>query len=884
MSIKLAARIILLAALTLCFAHPARAQSIQVKDYHPRIWLTQATLKSLRGLVRLQAPTWNRLIAWAEEKEGTRPRSQDGPGLALAALLLQKQEPEHARRLGRLAVACALSAARFGHTDKYTTLAISEGKRRGGRDELWEEGYRLVVPDADRDKVFSIDRFTPTRVFIKAGGSLKGYAKQGGTYLLLWDDMTKAAGPMAEVALTLDWAYPFFSESERKGTAAWLVAQARVFKDQGRGCFDSASASALHFTTLAALAAWELHRGAPELLRQALEERFDQEIKPCLQRAGRGGGWFEGDNLGAAAGLKLLEFAGALQSAAGQNPLQGLPWYQDRLGYLTFHLLPESQNSGQGGNYRAVPPGYGDQALGAERAADLVRLQMLILLSLRPQDPAAGWAQGIFASRRAPGLIADHLLARELAWLHSKAQAQPLATAPLLHVAPDTGLAVTRSDWSELGTWISFNCGPHFAGAQHLAAGGLNIFKRGMLLLPGGVYDGYASDQAQNYAIRSLAHNTVLIYDPDEYSWYDMRLGPRPEDTYANDGGQRAWATFDAQGRPETIAPWTASGWKSGPAPYSELKPVYQVASLPAWYEKPRFAYLRGEMTRAYQGSTAKATRVVRHLVHLRPGGPQDAGAAEVVVVVDDITLKRPGLRVRFALNLPEEPKVAGSLTTVGPGRRQGLARRFRVDTPFSRLEVVCLYPEKVSMEVFGGIMEAAFWCDGANHPPDPPRVGPAPWRVEMGPLSQEGTRRVMVHCLLPAAAGDPAPPKMEMIETGSPDVVGLLIHDPLRPRLVVLRLGQPSPRAEVSYSYPKGRTRHLVAGLMPSASYQVKVESDRIVIRPGQGLTSSPAGVLSFQVVPASEAPAPKKAPAPEKSPVPEKSPQENQPAPAAS
>ncbi len=862
MSIKLLTRMVLLAALTLCLATPARAQDIQVKPAHPRIWLDARKLDNLRALVRMETPTWNRLIAWAEEKERSRARPGDGPGLALAALLLQKQAPEHARRLGRMAVACALSAARFGRVDKYTSLAISEGKRRGSREELWEGGYRLVAPEARRDRVFSIDRFTPTRVFIKAGGSLKGNTKVGGTYLLLWDDMRRAADPLAQVALTLDWAYPFFDQAERRGTAAWLVAQARVFKEQGRGCFDSASISALQFTTLAALAAQGLDPGARELLGLALEQRFQKEIKPGLQRAGRGGGWFEGDNLGAAAGLKLLEFAAALQSAAGINPLRDLPWFQDRLGYLTFHLLPEPEQT-KSGRYRVVPPGYGDRVLSPRQAADLVRLQMLILLALRPQDPAAGWARAIFDSRQAPALTSDRLLAWEMPWLYSPSQAQPLATAPLLHVAPDTGLAVSRSDWSELGTWISFNCPPHYAGAQHLAAGGLNIFKRGLLLLPGGVYDGYATDQAQNYAIRSLAHNTVLIYDPDEYSWYDMRQGPRPKGTYANDGGQRAWATFDAQGRPETIAPWTASGWDRGPAPYSELKPVYGVARLEAWYQKPRFAYLRGDMTRAYQGSTGKVERVVRHLVHLRPGGPQDAGAAEVLVVVDDIVLSRPGLRVRFSFNLPEEPKVSGSLTTVGPGRRQGLARRFRVDTPFSRLEVVCLYPRKVAMEVYGGIMEAAFWCDGANHPPQPPRVGPAPWRVEMGPLSSEGTRTVMVHCLLPAAEGDPPPPKMEMLETGDRQVLGILIHDPLRPRLVVLRLGPPSPRAQVTYPYPAGRTRHLVAGLMPSTSYQVEVGRGRIVIRPGSGgLISSSAGVLSFQVVPAAEAPAPKRNP----------------------
>ncbi len=665
----------------------------------------------------------------------------------------------------------------------------------------------------------------------------------------------RAARQVEAVALTLDWAWEAFDLRQRQRVGRWLVEAAKAHQDQGRGCFDSASAAGFEMTLLAGLAAQGLHPDADALVRRALEERFQQEILPCLEKLGRGGAWFEGANLGARAGLDLLLAAAAVKSASGQDILDAVPWFEDRLGQLLFMLLPGRRLTALG-PVRMVAPG-GDQALDPVQAADLIQLQMALLAKWRPDDPASGWARSLLVGSELPGVLNGYLLPYQFIWREPQAPLRPLALAPLAHRAPSVGVAVSRSDWSELATWLMFQSGPHFARAQHLEALSLSLYRGGRALLPpAGAYDGPTTSHALNYAIRSLAKNTVFIYDPDEYSWYDLRQGIKPPGTYANDGGQRAWADFAPDGHPLRHAPWTAPSLGQ----WEEKAHVYQVASLAPLARRPRYSYLRGDATWAYRGSTDKARRVVRHVFHLRGGGPQDARAAEAVLVVDDLVLRRPGLRAGVALHFPDRPQTARILDPLGPGRYQGRAARLRLETDRDRLEVVCLLPANPAVRMVGGRGLAGSWVDGMNYPPIAPAVNPAPWRVEIEADTIQRTACPMVYILFPADAADPPPPPVDLLRSADGKVLGAVIHDPSWPRVVAVRLGEPDPGASVSYPYPGGRGRHLVAGLAAGIGYRVEAGRHRITLVPdaNAGLTSSAAGTLSFLVVPGAEAKAP--------------------------
>ncbi|MFH1036322.1 MAG: hypothetical protein V1806_17635 [Pseudomonadota bacterium] len=819
---------------------------------HPRLLLTPVDVERLRLVAQSRQVTWRRLITWGQAPARQEHAPLDGPGLALAALMGKDSQPEQAKRLGRLAVSCAQAAALTGRAQSVHKNSLNDTHRPGSLEKLKAHPHNLLNTATVHERPWRVVNQNATSLATNpADPPLDSALKDGEGYILLTDDLERAGELVGAVALTLDWAWDFFTPQERQDVAAWLVGQAKAFDGQAFSGFSDQAAQLLRLKALAGLAAQGLHPQAEALAQQARQEVFAKQILPCLQGAGAGGAWFEGSGGGALAGLNLVEFAAAWKSATGEDLMDSAPWFQDRLGYLLNHQLPGTATSPRGA-YRLLAPD-GDQDLNPQEASDLVRMQMLCLLALKPQAHFAGWAWVELMDRSTPRFLADSRLVYEFLWYNPDPAVKPLSTAPLTYLAPGAGRAFLRSDWSPLATWLSFNCGPHFALHQHLDAGSLVIYRQGFLLPPGGVFDAAVSQHAQNYAIRSLAHNTVQVLDPQEYSWLDLRDGPQRRGTYANDGGQRAWELYDAQGQVSKQAPWTASGWDSGPAPYSQLKDVYQVAQVEALEDKPRFAYVRGQATRAYDGSTHKVSRLVRHIIYLRPGGTDDSESQEAVVVADDVVLNNEQASVRFVLHSASAPQVTGSVSNLGPGRTQAASQRLRILEGPSRLDVVCLLPDKAQIRTYGQAGLADSWVGDRNYPPRPPAKNPAPFRVEIGAAEARGKDRVMLNVLLPADAGSGEPVPVSALPIAQAGLVGVMLGDRTWPRVVVLRLGDPQAEAAIAYQYPGGASRHLVAGLVPGQTYQVAVSGGKVSLKtgsgPGEPLQASAAGTLAFKV-----------------------------------
>ncbi|KIX13276.1 hypothetical protein [Dethiosulfatarculus sandiegensis] len=756
----------------------AAAQDPQVEKQeviHPGLLLTPKRLSRLKEIANQQQPSWTRLILWSQQDKRKEHLPQDGPGLALAALLLDDLQPQQAQKNREAATKCAFAA-------------------------LKTPPLRSLAQNADL---------------------------------------------ICSVALTLDWAWQGFTARERNDLADWLIKHTMRLKDQGRGCFNSAAASALKLTAYTALAIRGTHQKADEIFKFAFDTRFNREIKPCLAQLGQGGGWFEGENLGARAGYDLVCFAAVLKTAAGIDVFEKIPWFQDRLGCLIFSLLPGSNQTGYFGPLLVSPSG--DQVLSPRMASDLARLQMLMITEIWPQTPMTGWARALQIDSRRPGVAPGPLLPMEFLFFDMEAKQAPLTTAPLSWFAPDVGRAYSRSDWSDRATWISFSAGPQFAINQHLDALSLVIFQQALLMPPSGGYDGLRSNYALNYGIRSLGHNTLLIKDPKEYSWYDLRGEVKPKGTFTNDGGQRAWASFDKKGKAIKNLPWTASSLKE----WQANQDIYKAAEIEVLEGKPRFTYMRANATKAYQGSTKKAARVVRHLFHLRGGGPQAALAPEVVAVIDDVVLNREKAKVGFVVHFPSQPQIPLDVKPLGDGRYKGPAQELRFKTTRARLTVVPLWPAQGELHLFGGMGKAAFQVNGKTYPPKKGTRILATWRAEYTGKTGDIPKKPQVFALLPAAENAPEPPQLRLLSTQNANVKGLVVPDAKWPRIVAVRLGEPDPKADLRYLYPGGKTRHIVAGLTPNQSYHITAGRNSISIKPGKGLTSSPGGMLSFLVEP---------------------------------
>ena len=93
---------------------------------------------------------------------------------------------------------------------------------------------------------------------------------------------------------------------------------------------------------------------------------------------------------------------------------------------------------------------------------------------------------------------------------------------------PGVGHLVMRDGWKPDSTWIEFDCGPYFAKHQHLDQNQLTIYHNGYLAIDSGAdYTESESPHYLNYYRRTVAHNSVLVYDPSEKFFWSVGCSRR---------------------------------------------------------------------------------------------------------------------------------------------------------------------------------------------------------------------------------------------------------------------------------------------------------------------------------------------------------------------
>src|SRR6185295_8742265 len=104
-----------------------------------------------------------------------------------------------------------------------------------------------------------------------------------------------------------------------------------------------------------------------------------------------------------------------------------------------------------------------------------------------------------------------------------------------------------------------------------------------------GAYDSYETPQWYNYYIRSIAHNTVVIHDPEE------KFVSRGKE-YSNDGGQRF--VNEPHFAPRTLEDVTGEAFRDG--------------KILAQRDGDGFSYVCGDASNCYRKSKLK--KFLRHV------------------------------------------------------------------------------------------------------------------------------------------------------------------------------------------------------------------------------------------------------------------------------
>lgn len=283
---------------------------------------------------------------------------------------------------------------------------------------------------------------------------------------------------------------------------------------------------------------------------------------------------------------------------------------------------------------------------------------------------------------------------------------------------------------------------------QHRDVGGFQLYYKGMLALDSGLYEW--TDHYYDYQSRSIAHNVLLVHDPDEvFNTSDV-----------NDGGQKVPANFGFGASQQHLAHVEAS-IESGDC-ITAKDTVYYAG--PDEY-RPEFSYISADIKPAY---TDKVSAYERSTVFVNTDN-EDYPA--LFVVYDNVASSDASFKKTWLLHGEEEPVVDDNRIT--------LTRT--ADGYNGKLVNTTLVPslDNSVFTIVGGEGNE-FSVNGVNYPVETYKEGNhsdmGKWRVELSPLKQS-TDDIFLNAMYVTDA-DSSAPELEIYKEENEHLYGVTTLD----------------------------------------------------------------------------------------------------------
>lgn len=399
------------------------------------------------------------------------------------------------------------------------------------------------------------------------------------------------------------------------------------------------------------------------------------------------GGW----NWGAAYALWSLvdqfQLFENMRIGTDKNFYNDLPWIRNSINQYIYFLQPDDKciHLGDG----VMKPGGADRAMYLHaRYYDDVRSKSLVQYWSRPEN--ISWTPAVF----------DKLL-----YCDYSVETVPPSDMPLDWWADKVGLSVSRSSWETDATMVTFFNSPGKRAAhEHRDNNSFMIFKNSPLLIHSGHYDSYASPHYLNYYQRTIAHNSICVYDPTE-TYYSFGQA------VSNDGGQIE--SYALQNYNDIFDPANQRGeWikYAAGADYT-----YQVADAQLSYDPDKLDLFR------------------RRLLYVKP---------DQVIVLDHVHLNNIATDQRdisWVAHFASRPGISGDIvhTAVEDHIVTYDGKDYTVVNVKGNLAIRTLLPAGSNTTLTGG-EGYEYWVDGTNYAPDPaPDTSfytPGSWRIEVRP------------------------------------------------------------------------------------------------------------------------------------------------------
>ncbi len=212
----------------------------------------------------------------------------------------------------------------------------------------------------------------------------------------------------------------------------------------------------------------------------------------------------------------------------------------------------------------------------------------------------------------------------------------------------EQGVMTARTSWKNDSMIVSMKMPERYlCGHSHYDSGAFEIYYKGALALDSGVYEGVdengnslgsGSVHDLNYHKRTIAHNAMLVFDPNEMFVYDGA-------NISNDGGQRI---------PESMS--SVKDFDT----YKNINKIGKVLDVeygPS-LNMPSYTYLKGDIKDAYSDKVTAYTRsflFFNFFEDVHPGA---------LIVMDKITSSNPMYKKTWLLHSQNEPEINGNVTT----------------------------------------------------------------------------------------------------------------------------------------------------------------------------------------------------------------------------
>ncbi len=589
---------------------------------------------------------------------------------------------------------------------------------------------------------------------------------------------------------------------------------------------------------------------------------------------GAGGGSPEGDVYWQETICYLTRFLLAYESATGQSLASELSYYRDRLQYGLYNLVHTQIPTFDGPAYWTYLDGDANKNINYSN--HLGRLSKWMLIELFPDDPNAKIMQDYLLNMPVHRTYNYKWAGEEFLWADINRYNLGSSTFPTINhgkldlsvSAPGTGRVFIRENWTEGGTHIGFQCGDHFEYHQHYHQGHFSLFKLDDLLVDSGKYESTYDEHARNYYYRTIAHNTLVVYDDREGSgavegggaWVDMR-GSREG---INDGGQLVNAIYTENGvkiKEGEESVFTVADWQD----YEE---IYDSGDLVHYEDTGDYVFTQGNATKAYHNW--KVSHFDRSLVYLREH--------DALLVYDRVSVPQAANKKRMLFHFQGEPQLTTDQHTQetklhGLGNPYGGVWRYtgtnslEVTNGEGKLFFTSLLPSTPEIAKIGGADTQGdydtqgsydYWVPhdgnnletgGTNHyeQGDDSDAPNGLWRVEVSP-SIAAVDDEFLTVLHPRSSQISSVPAPKLVQVLQGTMSGAVLDEAAHPYLVLFSTesdGDFSESVHYVSNYGSGLAgKHLLVGIA-SGLYDVYKNGTKMI----STLATSSENTLSFEI-----------------------------------